>query len=170
MEKAEFIAKAKQFAQEAHDGQVRKYTGLPYVTHTEEVAQIVDNYNGSKEMIAAALLHDTVEDTSVTLQDIEKEFGSSTADMVKWLTDTSRPEDGNRAVRKEIDRNRLSQAPAAVQLIKAADMISNGKDIKINDPNFAKVYIEEMKLLLAAMTKIHSMDIYKEAEAVVNVQ
>ena len=67
MEKQEFIAKAKEFAREAHSGQVRKYTGLPYTTHTEEVAQIVDNYNGSKEMIAAALLHDTVEDTSVTV-------------------------------------------------------------------------------------------------------
>ena len=95
MEKQEFIAKAKEFAREAHSGQVRKYTGLPYTTHTEEVAQIVDNYNGSKEMIAAALLHDTVEDTSVTIQDIEKEFGSGTAMLVKWLTDTSRPEDGN---------------------------------------------------------------------------
>lgn len=168
MEKQEFIAKAKQFAREAHNGQVRKYTGLPYTTHTEEVAQIVDNYNGSKEMIAAALLHDTVEDTSVTIQDIEKEFGSGTAILVKWLTDTSRPEDGNRAVRKGIDRERLSQAPAAAQLIKAADMISNGKDIKVNDPSFAKVYIEEMKLLLDAMTKIHSMDIYKEAKAVVD--
>lgn len=169
MEKAEFIEKAKQYARKAHEGQVRKYTGLPYVTHTEEVAQIVDNYNGSKEMIAAALLHDTVEDTSTTIQDIEKEFGSGTAMLVKWLTDTSRPEDGNRATRKSIDRERLSQAPAAAQLIKAADMISNGKDIKQNDPNFAKVYIEEMKLLLDAMTKIQGMDIYKEAQAVVNV-
>ena len=170
MEKAEFIEKAKQYARKAHEGQVRKYTGLPYVTHTEEVAQIVDNYNGSKEMIAAALLHDTAEDTSTTIQDIEKEFGSGTAMLVKWLTDTSRPEDGNRATRKGIDRERLSQAPAAAQLIKAADMISNGKDIKQNDPSFAKVYIEEMKLLLDAMTKIQGMDIYKEAQAVVNVQ
>jgi len=168
MEKQEFIEKAKQFAIEAHTGQVRKYTGLPYVTHTEEVAQIVDNYNGSKEMIAAALLHDTVEDTSVTIQDIVKEFGTPTATLVQWLTDTSRPEDGNRATRKAIDRDRLAQAPAAAQLIKAADMISNGRDIMKHDPNFAKTYIAEMKLLLDAMFKIHSMDIYKEAKRIVN--
>ena len=104
----------------------------------------------------------------VFIPDIEKEFGSGTAMLVKWLTDTSRPEDGNRAIRKGIDRERLSQAPAAAQLIKAADMISNGKDIKQHDPSFAKVYIEEMKLLLDAMTKIQSMDIYKEAKAVVD--
>ena len=168
MEKQEFIEKAKQFAIEAHGGQVRKYTGLPYVTHTEEVAQIVDNYNGSKEMIAAALLHDTVEDTSVTIQDIVKEFGTPTATLVQWLTDTSRPEDGNRATRKAIDRDNLAQAPAAAQLIKAADMISNGRDIMKHDPNFAKTYIAEMKLLLDAMFKIHSMDIYKEAKRIVN--
>lgn len=164
----EFIERAKQFARKAHNGQVRKYTGLPYVTHTEEVASIVESYNGSKEMIAAALLHDTVEDTDVTVEDIRNEFGNSTADMVKWLTDTSKPEDGNRQVRKTIDRNRLSQSPAAVQLIKAADMISNGKDIMVNDPKFAKVYIGEMKLLLNSMTKIHSMDIYNEAKGVVD--
>lgn len=164
----DFIQQAKEFAIEAHKGQLRKYTGLPYVTHTEEVAKIVESYNGSKEMIAAALLHDTVEDTNITIENIRHNFGNSTADMVNWLTDTSKPEDGNREVRKTIDRDRLSQAPAAVQLIKAADMISNGKDIKVNDPSFAKVYISEMKLLLNAMTKIHMMDIYKEAQGVVN--
>ena len=168
MDKQEFIEKAKQFAKEAHGGQVRKYTGLPYVTHTEEVAQIVDNYNGSKEMIAAALLHDTVEDTNTTIQDIVTEFGTPTATLVQWLTDTSRPEDGNRATRKAIDRDRLAQAPAAVQLIKAADMISNGKDIMQHDPKFAKVYIGEMKQLLDAMQKIHMMDIYKEAIRIAN--
>mgnify|MGYP000577783659 FL=1 len=163
-----FIEKAKEFARVSHTGQVRKYTGLPYVTHTEEVADIVRSHNGSKEMIAAALLHDVVEDTNVTNDEIRVLFGNSTADMVKWLTDTSKPGDGNRTVRKGIDRDRLSQASAAAQLIKAADMISNGKDIKVNDPKFAVTYIAEMDLLLKAMTKIHLMDIYKQAQGVVN--
>jgi|TARA_B110000483_G_C18188180_1_gene539817 (p)ppGpp synthase/HD superfamily hydrolase len=163
-----FIEKAKEFARVSHAGQVRKYTGLPYVTHTEEVADIVRSHNGSKEMIAAALLHDVVEDTNVTNDEIRVLFGNSTADMVKWLTDTSKPGDGNRTVRKGIDRDRLSQASAAAQLIKAADMISNGKDIKVNDPKFAVTYIAEMDLLLKAMTKIHLMDIYKQAQGVVN--
>ena len=163
-----FIEKAKEFARVSHTGQVRKYTGLPYVTHTEEVADIVRSHNGSKEMIAAALLHDVVEDTNVTNDEIRVLFGNSTADMVKWLTDTSKPGDGNRTVRKGIDRDRLSQASAAAQLIKAADMISNGKDIKVNDPKFAVIYIDEMDLLLKAMTKIHLMDIYKQAQGVVN--
>lgn len=163
-----FIDAAKNFAIEAHGVQVRKYTGLPYVSHTEEVADIVRSHNGSKEMIAAALLHDTVEDTSATDNDIREAFGDPTADMVWWLTDTSKPEDGNRAIRKGIDRDRLSRAPAAVQLIKAADMISNGRDIKVNDPKFGTIYIAEMKQLLSAMTKIHSMDIFKEAQGVVD--
>ena len=163
-----FIDKAKNFAIKATGVQVRKYTGLPYVSHTEEVADIVRSHNGSTEMIVAALLHDTVEDTSVTDNDIREAFGEPIADMVWWLTDTSKPEDGNRAIRKGIDRDRLSRAPAAVQLIKAADMISNGRDIKVNDPKFGTIYIAEMKQLLSAMTKIHSMDIFKEAQGVVD--
>ena len=52
------VEKAKLFATKAHEGQVRKYTGEPYIIHPIEVSEIVERYNGSKEMIAAALLHD----------------------------------------------------------------------------------------------------------------
>ncbi|MDB2315472.1 HD domain-containing protein [bacterium] len=161
------VEKAKLFATKAHEGQVRKYTGEPYIIHPIEVSEIVERYNGSKEMIAAALLHDVVEDTDVTIEEIRNEFGNSVAMLVDDLTDVSKKEDGNRAVRKAMDREHTAKASAAAMVVKAADMISNGKDIKVNDPHFAKVYLKEMKALLNVMFKIKEMEIYKEAKGVV---
>jgi len=55
------------------------------------------------EQEAAALLHDVVEDTEVTIEQVEETFGHKIAELVGWLTDVSKPSDGKRAVRKEID-------------------------------------------------------------------
>ena len=131
------------------------------------MSEIVARHNGSKEMIAAALLHDVVEDTDVTIDEIRNEFGNAVALLVDDLTDVSKKEDGNREVRKAMDREHTAKASAAAMVVKAADMISNGKDIKINDPAFAKVYLKEMKALLDVMFKIKGMDIFKEAEGVI---
>ena len=80
-------------------------------------------------------------------------FGTDIATLVGWLTDVSKPEDGNRAVRKAIDREHTAAAPAEAQTIKLADLISNTKSIMAHDPTFAKVYLEEKRLLLAVMTR-----------------
>jgi len=69
------------------------------------------------------------------------------------LTDVSKPEDGNRAVRKARDREHTAAAPAEAQTIKLADLISNSRSIMAHDPAFAKTYLEEKRLLLAVMTK-----------------
>ena len=156
--------RAKEFAKRAHNGQTRKYTGEPYINHPVEVAEIVKQHNGSREMIAAALLHDVVEDTDITLKDIREEFGNAVADLVDDLTDVSKPEDGNRALRKEMDRDHTAQASAAAMVIKAADLISNTKSIVEHDPSFAKVYLKEKRALLDVMFKIKHMDIWKEAD------
>jgi len=163
------IEKAKTFATKAHEGQVRKYTGVPYIVHPIEVSEIVAEYNGSQEMIAAALLHDVVEDTDVTIEEIRSEFGNSVASLVDDLTDVSKLEDGNRAVRKAMDREHTAKASAAAMVVKAADLISNGRDIKVNDPSFAKIYLKEMNLLLDKMFKIKEMEIYKVAKGVVKI-
>ena len=83
------IGRARIFAGLAHGSQKRKYTGEPYIVHPVEVSEIVAWHNGSKEMIAAALLHDTVEDTDVTIDDIRNEFGNAVALLVDDLTDVS---------------------------------------------------------------------------------
>lgn len=160
--------KAKQFAIKAHDGigQKRKYTGLPYWVHCEEVAGIVERAGGTDEMVAAAWLHDTVEDAGVSLAEITKEFGPLVAKYVECLTDVSKKEDGNRKVRKEIDRKHTAQACQEAKTIKLADLISNGKDIAKNDPDFAVVYMKEKRLLLEVL-KEGSPILYAEAQQLI---
>lgn len=165
------VAKAIQFAIDAHGEQVRKYTGLPYVTHTQAVADTVARHGGTESMVIAAHLHDTVEDTATTFEDIRSVFGDDVTLLVYFLTEVSRPEDGNRAYRKALDRTHYANAPRDAQIVKAADMIDNGRDILVNDPNgFGKVYIAELKLLLDAMTKIHDHPIYAEAKGIIHAQ
>jgi hypothetical protein len=149
------ISRAHAFAAAAHGAvkQVRKYTGEPYVKHPIDVAALVETVPHTPEMIAAALLHDVVEDTGVTLEVIELEFGSIVADLVGWLTDASKPEDGNRATRKAIDRMHSAAAPPQAQTIKLADIIDNTLTIEAKDPDFAKVFRHEKRRLLEVMNK-----------------
>lgn len=147
------VEKALIYATDAHGSinQTRKYTGEPYIVHPVEVMGIVKSVPHNDEMLCAALLHDTVEDTDVTLEDIEREFGSDIAELVGWLTDVSKPNDGNRAKRKEIDRQHTANAPAAAKTIKLADLISNSDTIVKYDKHFAKVYMREKALLLEVL-------------------
>ena len=99
------IQKAKIFATAARAavGQQRKYTLEPYIVHPAEVASMVAQYNNNEAMVAAAWLHDVIEDTNVTSEILREEFGDEITELVIWLTDVSKPEDGNRATRKAID-------------------------------------------------------------------
>ena len=147
--------KAKRFATDAHESieHVRKYTGDPYINHPAAVAEIVRRVPHTKEMIAAAWLHDTVEDTAATSDEIYEMFGHKVADMVEMLTDISKPEDGNRAKRKAIDRDHTALASPAAMTIKLADLIDNSSSILARDPKFAAVYLREKALLLKVLEK-----------------
>lgn len=150
------IEKARVFATAAHAaiGQKRKYTGEDYIVHPKEVAEIVAGVPGATDtMVAAAYLHDVVEDTSVTLETIKIEFGEEVATLVEWLTDVSKPEDGNRAARRAIDRAHTAGAPPEAQTIKLADLLSNCSSIKMYDPEFAKVYLDEKRQLMQVLHK-----------------
>ena len=150
------VRKAQVYAMAAHAavGQRRKYTNDPYIVHPAEVAKIVAGVPGSTpDMVAAAWLHDVVEDTGCTYNDIHMGFGTDIATLVGWLTDVSKPEDGPRWYRKKLDREHTAAAPAEAQTIKLADLISNTKSIMAHDPKFAKVYLEEKRLLLDVMTR-----------------
>ena len=149
------VEKARIFATAAHAAvkQARKYTGEPYIVHPAEVVRIVSGVEHTPEMLAAAWLHDVVEDTGVSLNVIRAEFGDKVSTLVGWLTDVSRPEHGNRATRKAIDRAHTADAPAEAQTIKLADLISNSKSILKYDPKFAVVYLEEKRLLLEVLIK-----------------
>ena len=165
------VERARVFATAAHAAvkQVRKYTFEPYIVHPAEVAGIVGALEGATfEMVAAAWLHDVVEDTGVTIEDIRAEFGPEVAELVGWLTDVSRPEDGNRAVRKAIDRAHTAAAPAEAQTIKLADLIANTRSIVKHDVAFARTYLAEKRLLLEVMTRGDAV-LMAEARATVGV-
>lgn len=152
----DIVERARIFATAAHAAvaQLRKYTNEPYIVHPAEVFAIVSTvHDATPEMLAAAWLHDVVEDTGVTIEVIKQVFGEEVAELVGWLTDVSRPEQGNRATRKAIDRAHTAMAPAQAQTIKLADLISNTKSIMQYDEKFAKTYLAEKRLLLDVMTK-----------------
>jgi len=148
--------RARTFATAAHAAvaQLRKYTNEPYIVHPAEVVDILKTtVEPTEEMIAAAWMHDVVEDTGVTLELVRAQFGDKVADLVGWLTDVSRPDHGNRAARKAVDRAHTAAAPAAAQTIKCCDLISNTRSIVEHDEKFAKTYLAEKRQLLEVMTK-----------------
>jgi len=145
--------RAKAFAARHHQavGQTRKYTGEPYINHPAAVVELVRSVPHTAEMIAAAWLHDTVEDTNATLDEVRTEFGAAVAELVEMLTDVSQPGDGNRARRKAIDREHTAKASPHAKTVKLADLIDNSRSIIERDPEFAKVYLEEKRLLLEVL-------------------
>ena len=155
-------AKAMAFAEKAHRGQVRKYTSEPYINHPISVACLVQTVTSDSDTLAAALLHDVVEDTTYTLDDIYSKFGADIECLVRDLTDISKPSDGNREARKKIDRKHTSEASPDAKTIKLADIIDNMKSIAEHDPEFAKVYMKEKKALLKVLTEGDPI-LYKKA-------
>ena len=113
------VEQARAFSIEAHTriGQRRKYTQQPYSEHLASVARIVAAITDDEEMIAAAWLHDVVEDTPATLYDVETAFGKEVALLVENLTDVSKPGDGNRATRKAIDRQHIALASSRAKTV-----------------------------------------------------
>lgn len=154
--------RAHDFAIAAHAGQKRKYTGEPYVNHCYAVAALLMDYPVGDEVIAAALLHDTLEDTSVTYSQLLAEFGPGVAGLVDEVTDVSRPSDGTRAARKALDRAHLALTSADGATLKLADLIVNARDIVEHDPDFAVVYLAEKADLLKVL-KHGNRDIYSLA-------
>jgi (p)ppGpp synthase/HD superfamily hydrolase len=147
--------KALIFASAAHGaiGQKRKYTGEDYIVHPIAVSNIVKTVEHDQNMIAAALLHDVVEDTSVSIEMINVMFGDDVSHLVSGLTDVSKLEDGNRAFRKEMDRLHSAKGDARIQTIKCADIIHNTLSITEHDKDFAVVYIKEIFSLLRVLNE-----------------
>lgn len=146
------INDARRFAHKAHARQKRKYTGEPYIVHPAEVAMLVSGVpDRTDAMVAAAWLHDTVEDCGVSLEEVQDRFGAEVAALVEMLTDASRPEDGNRAARKRIDLEHTAAASPQAKTIKLADLISNTRSIVEHDPKFAAVYLAEKRALLEVL-------------------
>jgi len=122
------LQEAIAFAARAHQGQLRKDDKTPYVSHVFRVAMIVRDLFGFDDprMLAAAVLHDTIEDTTKDFDDVEECFGREVAEWVSMLTkNKSLPE----AAREEEYVRRLLAAPWQVQACKLADVYDNLSDM-----------------------------------------
>ncbi|MHC2249944.1 HD domain-containing protein [Bradyrhizobium elkanii] len=158
------ITRAEDFAKRKHQGHLRKFTKAPYWLHLEEVAETLHQYAAPAEVIAAGWLHDTIEDTDTSYQELVGAFGAVVANIVVEVTDVSRQDScktpdgvGNRALRKTIDRQFLAGASWQGQFVKCADMLSNTRDILEHGGGFARTYVPEKKALILVLDKIRNV-------------
>jgi len=118
------IDKAIGFAARAHKGQPRKIGGVPYIAHPVGVAFILQQMGCHETVVAAGLLHDTVEDTKVTPEEIQRNFGDEVAYIVAGCTEL--PKERNNWESRKLHMIRtLADAPISVKLVAAADKYHN---------------------------------------------
>jgi len=127
------VDKAVRFAVDAHSGTERRGKGFPYVIHPLEAMEIVASVTSDPELLAAAVLHDTVEDTPVTLEMIREEFGPRVASIVDAESDRYVPgvnEQDSWRARKQAAIQRLSDASRDVKIVALGDKLSNMRAIE----------------------------------------
>ena len=142
------IMKAAAFARQAHDGQRRKYNDRPYIQHPARVAgRVAVRPHATEVMVAAAFLHDVVEDTPHTLEEIVAEFSPDAARLVAELTNPSKGMKTPRRERKQLDREHLAVVSVEARIIKLLDRIDNLQEMVDAPGNFRRKYCEESRLL-----------------------
>lgn len=119
----ELLDRAIIFAVRAHAGTERRGKGFPYIVHPMEAVSIVATMTDDQELLAAAALHDTVEDTDVTVDDIRAAFGDRIATLVAFESDD--PEEDDWHARKQAGINRLAAAPYDAKIVALGDKLSN---------------------------------------------
>lgn len=165
---SEIISKAQIFCMTKHAFQQRKYSKEPYWIHPIRVAGLVMEtklFIWKESCIAAALLHDVIEDTDTTYEDLIRVFGGNIADIVQGLTNVSKIENpkATRAERKQLDADRISEQSSMVKLIKYCDRYDNlndALDYFIRSPKeitpdmsaWFKIYLGESKNLLRSLS------------------
>lgn len=161
------VRMAKLFAQAAHGatGQVRKYTGEPYIEHPAEVVALLKRAGVTDDaVLAAAWLHDVVEDTRIDCQTLRRVFGPFVWYLVRDLTDVTTLADGNRATRKAIELDRIRHAHPMARTVKLADLISNTRSIREHDPKFWPVYHGEALALLEVLRDCSHPALWRQLE------
>ena len=123
------VEQALRVAARAHSGQRRKASDLPYIVHPTAVALILANAGESDpEVLAAALLHDVVEDTPATMDELARQFPPRVIDIVGSLTEQKLDEDGNKRTwidRKQDHLEHVRQASSDAQAVLLADKLHN---------------------------------------------
>jgi (p)ppGpp synthase/HD superfamily hydrolase len=152
---------------------VRASNGLAYIINPEEMqaVSIPISYvsrTGQLETVTFTCGITTPVSNATpreTIDEIKQEFGNEVANLVGWLTDISKPTDGNRRTRKNMDLQHTASAPPAAKSVKLADLCSNSRNIVQHDPNFARVYLRE-KAALMQVLKQGDPGLYAEAERI----
>lgn len=128
------VEEAENFARRNHEGQTRKGVAQePYITHVEEVANLVREFGGTDIAIAAAWLHDVVEDCDPTIDDISERFGAAVAKVVLEVTDNK---DLPKSARKHLQVESANRKSPEACLIKWADKTSNLLSIANSPPDW----------------------------------
>jgi (p)ppGpp synthase/HD superfamily hydrolase len=172
------LQQVKEFASQAHDGQQRKYSPEPYIVHPVRVMELCRRYKPELPILAAALLHDVLEDTNVdedALQQflnnvMEQADANRTVELVVELTDVYIKEQypkWNRKRRKLKEADRIEKTSADSQTIKYADIIDNCREIVDHDPEFANRFLRECRDLLKRIPK-GNPELYQQAIDTVN--
>lgn len=129
----ELISEAVSFAVKAHDGMRRKQSNTPYIMHPLEAAVIVSTMTDDQHIISAAALHDVVEDTMVTLDEIEEKFGKRITELVASETEDKRadlPPEETWRIRKEESMKVLQNTDdIAVLMVWLGDKLANMRSI-----------------------------------------
>lgn len=149
---------AMAFALRVHAAQTRDDRRTPYASHLSEVAGVAACMAWAQAdvdadtMLATAWLHDCIESQHIAPQVLHEQFGPQVAAAVLLLSDT---EVGSPEQRRDAKRARLADAPAWIQNIKCADLISNCRFIALHDPAQASAYLAEAREILSRLTRAH---------------
>ncbi len=162
------IMRAYNYAKSAHDGQLRK-SGEPYIIHPVEVAYIVSTLELDDYAICAALLHDVVEDTSVTLEDIKTEFGPEIAELVDGVTKLGKIISYFDKEEEQVENYRKFFMAMAkdirVLMIKLADRLHNMRTLKhLSDDRKTAIAKETLQLYAPLANRLGIYSIKWELE------
>lgn len=155
---SELIREALEWAERAHAGQVRSGSGgMAYVHHPVAVAELLAEHGHGEETVAAALLHDVVEDSETSVEEIEARFGQPVGELVAAMTDDESVEPYER--RKREHRDRIEAAGGEAVAIYAADKLSNVRVLRRAYANEGEPAGEEFKAPLDVKMEIWEGDL-----------
>jgi guanosine-3',5'-bis(diphosphate) 3'-pyrophosphohydrolase len=147
---ADAVASAVEFAVRYHGDQTRP-TGAPYAEHLLEALEVLVRGAGVTDpgILQAAVLHDVVEDTPCTIDDVRREFGARVAELVGWVTKPTPEEGSDRRAAKEAYLMRLQDAPDDAVLVKLADRASNVQTLRnLGLPKQRQYYAETVTYIM----------------------
>ena len=147
---ADAVARAVEFAVRYHGDQTRP-TGAPYAEHLLEALEVLVRGAGVTDpgILQAAVLHDVVEDTPCTIDEVRRAFGGRVAELVAWVTKPATEEGADRRAAKEAYLGRLQEAPDDAVLVKLADRASNVQTLRnLGLPKQRQYYAETVTYIM----------------------